>query len=500
VFALCASTAVVCAQDVPPVPRMDSPNRSFERVLIFFPPNPPPLGRPVARGGPTSVRSAAPPAELASYVSEFFYPALGSRLAAGTLNDKLRARLDAYRDAKVSLQSELRGELDRLRSADPAERANDLATLSRRQTPKIVELEKTAEQLRRDLIVSETTWSAERQWHLSDKERRGFSPIEIAQVMRAYAFYENGLLPAQRRLLREISIELQFAGESADKAAAAQPFMFFPPEPARVLLPDDMTAEVAARVAAYQTKKSVLKKELYDAVHASDGAGLLRAKPLRTIAEKQAARLAELDVLAEEIRVGLKEPPGAAAARSPLSVEMEGRIDAMVASFRNAQKDAVAAIEAILSRARDLPIQTNYRFEGDGLRFAVGPARGRRGGEVTPATLQRIEAVRAEISAVAEDYGRRMAEMLNVKEALHVEIGRTLSLTKRDEIDRLLFAAMRRAGEREADETFNDYRLAVYEPGLSPEQRRLLFDRAVEQLDLPLPRGELRPTSRANAW
>jgi len=36
-----------------------------------------------------------------------------------------------------------------------------------------------------------------------------------------------------------------------------------------------------------------------------------------------------------------------------------------------------------------------------------------------------------------------------------------------------------------------DYRNAMLQPGLSPEQRRLLFDGALQKLALPLPRGEL---------
>ena len=40
---------------------------------------------------------------------------------------------------------------------------------------------------------------------------------------------------------------------------------------------------------------------------------------------------------------------------------------------------------------------------------------------------------------------------------------------------------------------YSDYQVAVFEPGLSPEQRRLLFDLAVEKLALPLPAGEILP-------
>jgi hypothetical protein len=39
-------------------------------------------------------------------------------------------------------------------------------------------------------------------------------------------------------------------------------------------------------------------------------------------------------------------------------------------------------------------------------------------------------------------------------------------------------------------EKYKDYQEAVMMPGLSAGQRRLLFDAAVEHLDLPLPAGE----------
>ena len=41
--------------------------------------------------------------------------------------------------------------------------------------------------------------------------------------------------------------------------------------------------------------------------------------------------------------------------------------------------------------------------------------------------------------------------------------------------------------------SYRNYQIAVFEPGLSPEQRRLLFDLALEKLSLPLPAGEIPP-------
>ena len=37
---------------------------------------------------------------------------------------------------------------------------------------------------------------------------------------------------------------------------------------------------------------------------------------------------------------------------------------------------------------------------------------------------------------------------------------------------------------------YRDYQTAALMPGLSPEQRRMLYDAAVEELALPLPAGE----------
>jgi hypothetical protein len=46
---------------------------------------------------------------------------------------------------------------------------------------------------------------------------------------------------------------------------------------------------------------------------------------------------------------------------------------------------------------------------------------------------------------------------------------------------------------REA-EAYREYDIATLEPGLSPEQRRLLFGGAIALLQLPLPGAEEQPT------
>ena len=473
-------------------------------IMIFFPPNPPPLGQGIPVTTSTSQgRSAAPPT-LADHVNECYYPQLSTRLATRSLPEKLRARLERYRADKAALQGELRAELDRVRDAEAETRATELAALARKQAPRLAALENTAEELRRDLTLGEQTWSALREWRLGDRSPRGYSPNEIGQVMRGYAFYENGLLPAQRRLLREIHLEMSAAAETTANATAAQPYLFFPPEPARVLLPDDLSAEVATQIAAYQTKKSRLKKELYDAVVAYESQKLsfLRPNPLKALAESQKTALTELESLAEEIRIGLGRvaPLSELSERSPVSPLLQIRIAAAMGKLASAQRGAMTRLNEIFAAHRDVAMQTSVRFEPDGLRVIVVPVAFSRDRTQKAQVDPRVATVRTAAAAVAEDYGRQIAELVNELNAIRVEIAQALGTTRAGAIDHVLNSAMRVATARENDSRYGDYRIAVFQPGLSPAQRRLLFDGVMERLALPLPRGEMQPVGRAARW
>ena len=475
-----------------------------ERVPVFFPPTPPPLGRALPRSQIPAGRLAAPP-EMAAFVNEPFYPALATRLALKRLPDRLKARVEEYRRAKVARLTELRAALEQARALAPAERAATLSAFAGRQAAALRAQEETAEALRRDLGSSDLSWNAYRQWHLGDNERRGFSPAEIAQVMRAAAYYQDALLPAQRRLLREISLELLNAGENPEAAAANHPYLFFPPEPARITVPAGLPGDVAAKAAEYETRKSGLKKELYDAVFAHDGRRFawFRPNPLKALAENQRPRLAELEALAEEIRRGLADQPDAVPVmeRTPLTPALQARLNGLLQDIGGAQRRAVERIESILAETRDLPMQASYRFEAEGLRFVVIPGRAARGGGAIPtATLDKIVAARERISQAGSDYDQRLATLLAERDAIRLEAAKILGTRESARLDQAIGTAVRVANARETEAAYVEYRQALFEPGLSPEQRRLLFDGAIERLELPLPRGELQPVTRAPTW
>jgi hypothetical protein len=59
--------------------------------------------------------------------------------------------------------------------------------------------------------------------------------------------------------------------------------------------------------------------------------------------------------------------------------------------------------------------------------------------------------------------------------------------------DRLLRNFTDSLQQHELWRLYYEYRIAVFEPGLSPEQRRLLFANAIERLALPPPSGASQP-------
>jgi len=203
VIAWSAFGTLAAQVDLPPSPLVAPPAAPPVRHVTYFPPDPPPLGAPLPAANATGDPAAAAPAELAAYVNEPFYAALGTRLALHDLSQEQQRRLEDYRDAKIALQTELRAHLDALKEADAPTRLRTLEAFALEQTPRIAELEAAAEKLRHDLAgglsSSGFDWNEYHRWGQANQ------PSTLA---RAAAFYLDGLSAAQRRLLREMAFEL----------------------------------------------------------------------------------------------------------------------------------------------------------------------------------------------------------------------------------------------------------------------------------------------------
>ncbi len=496
------------AQFDSPRPFLSDSERSVPLALpvpIYFPINPPPLDRAVSRlSASGSTHTFAPPPELALYVTEPFYAPLGTRLIQKSLDEKKRGQIEAYRVARETLLEELHAELARVRDAEPAERRQALGALARRQTPRLVELEAAAERIRSDFASADNDWSALREWRLGERNLRADSPTELASVMRAAAFYQPGLSLAQRQLLREIVIEITTGAEDAAAAAARQPFLFFSPALTRVMLPDNLPAEVARKIAVFETKKSALKKELFDVLLAEDRAvfGFIRTAAVKSLATRQAPALAAIEQLADEIRDGLAAVPAMTPpeTRSPLPPTLTQRTMVVVEARTALQKTTRAKIDAIAGELpSDYPVivVTTIDAQGVKVRFAPRPGSRRRLVPNDPV----MTGIVARLNEVGEAHRLRYEELNQTVEALRGDVGRVLGAgATRPQIDQALDGVIRFNVQRENEDGYRDYRLAVFEPGLSPEQRRLLLGSALRKLDLPLPEGELQPTRRPNAW
>lgn len=185
--------------------------------VVFFAPAPPVYGARVAAvpsGTPWLYqgRRLVPPEGLGDLVGEIFYPPLSTRLFAGALSRSLESRVEDYRNRRNGLVNEL------FRPLRPAARGHRggarvrPAPNSPRRRPRSPR--STAEELRRDLVHSGLTggvdWNAQRAWKLeSFPPSRDWANREGEfQVVRAAAYFEDGLVPAQRGLLRELAADL----------------------------------------------------------------------------------------------------------------------------------------------------------------------------------------------------------------------------------------------------------------------------------------------------
>lgn len=370
-----------------PAPGPDVPEvRSQTAIRVtFFPPTAPVFGTPIsdALSGRSSNRTALKaPDSLAEFVSEYFYPALGSRMAESTLSGRRRNRIDAYATTRTALSTELQDRLASRCAAVSAACERELRAFALRQTPRIGALEKEAAQLREDLVqgglrYDSVDWNEARQWHLADRTRRTTAAEKNLErlAVRAAVYYQSGRL-----------------------ALAA-----LPPPPLPALAPQlPLTPSLASRPTR-------------------PGRPRWRKRPLRSCRVSLPFPFRSGGSATATIRrcaSGSNNAPASCSAKSPLS---EGSMPPLSGAQGGAEihRGFACCHRANPDRSHDL---------------------------AAPALLQRI-----------------------------------------DDSDRA-FAKLGREGA-----IYPGYRSAMVEPGLSPEQRRLLFGAALVGLAQPLPFAEQMP-------
>jgi hypothetical protein len=461
---------------------------------IYFPPVPPALGEPIPPNlARASLAKFAPPSVLSEYVYEPFYAPLSPLLFSENLDRRRREKLDNYRAARTTALEALRAKLDSLRTAEPEMRRQTLAAFATEQAPALAALETTAEELRDNfvngsLFQSGSNWNDTRQWRLGDNTRWESTADEI-KVMTGAAFFQDGLSPAQRRLLRELAMELadSLQGPGADISLDAPgPFFYFAPEMSRLRLPLNLPAELSAKINAYQAQKAALKAALRDVLYKQDRAffDFKRVAALKALAEQQAARLAALDELAEEIREGLAPLPNPASPPAlPLPQELATRISNYLAQKSEWQR----VMQAKLEELRTAFPEDRVEYVREGMGVAIQIVGNRRSSAETNARRTTAVAELASFNSVQND---RYVALTRDKEVLRTDVLKAvtgmLNTAGSKSIDQLLRQFAYAFGQQERWERYRDYQIATLQPGLSAAQRRLLFGAAMEKLDLPL--------------
>ena len=475
---------------------------SPEPASYYFPPVPPPLNAEFPLLGPLARNGSAPP-ELAGFVDELFYPMLAARLADDDLPKALRTRLQAYRTGKIGLQNELRSKITGLKDADPPERERQLIAFAAAQTPRITVLEETAEKIRTDLrridiigVPTETTeWTGSEAW----RQRAGHgAPASAAdrqlesEVLRNAAFFQEGLTAAQRRRLREAAVELETEADPAQVNATEGWLLHFSPEPARIRILANLPAPLAKDISEYVSAKKGLKTELREALRDAGASGSkARLEAFRLLAIAQAPRVAALEAGAEEIRrdlAALPNPPG-----PPAPPLLPPELMTRISAYRTHKLELLKTLYAMLTGSSAQTANPAQNPEGAKAGESIERTLSWMRDSATPTAVQP-----AGLNMPAKEFNRRQSkligelnrELAGIRESLAEYVRAANQPADRKSVNDLLNDFEHARQKQEIWDKYRDYQTAVLSPGLSPEQRRLLFAAAVEQLALPLPAAE----------
>jgi len=237
------------------------------------------------------------------------------------------------------------------------------------------------------------------------------------------------------------------------------------PETARIRVPADLPAGLAREIDGFVSEKALLKAELRDALRQYDGADAdERTRALKQLAVSQAPRIAALEERGEAIRRALADVPDMPGPLPP--PPMPGQLVDRISLYRSHKAELLEVLHAEL--VQTLPVD--------------------RSRESSVPIHEQVTAFNREHAA---QFAQLTKERDGIREALAQVVRSGNAAQDRKSINDLLEEFENARQAQEVWEEYRDYQVAVLLPGLSPEQRRLLYDAAVEKLALPLPTGEV---------
>jgi len=420
---------------------------------------------------------------LLPYLAEPFFTPLSAFMEEGQLSKRRLAMLERYRSAKQQVVESLCAEIGSAQGATSAERRARLVAFAQRQAAEVAQVEQLAEEIRQDLckttlLEDGVDWEETRNWHLGDSSRESPEQDRFV-VLQAAAAFAPEFSNEQRGLLQEAATEFldraPVAAEPSD-SLPSETYVHFTPSTSRIRMPLEMPEALQGRVAAYHELKRALKDELCAAVFGHDRSkDRERAAAFQALREAQAARIARLESLAEEIRVGLV---GSVYPDEPPTSLIPTSLAPQIADYLKAKVEAQRAFVAKLAEVRAALPQAQAEIVpcDGGYQIQVSGSGRSAGADV---------AVLNSLPEFHETQARRYAELVAQKKVLVRTLkespGRPLESTYRS-VDALLQEFTEAQSQRETWNKYWMYRQAVLEPGLSDGQRRLLYSAAVESL------------------
>jgi hypothetical protein len=474
----------------------------FNSNLIIFPPFPPALAAAIkAKDGPGY------PKVLADFAGEPFFMSYGSLQVPGLLFTRQR-KIDNYRTERNKLVAELREELARTKDKSGTVQLEAIAHLAQAQEKRIAALEKKAEVIRVDLTTevegpipgiyesmmrgSRPTSSPVNGYGYFDagaalaNARDAIKPDE-QPGMKNYltallvAEFQPGLSLYQRLLLHEIAadslVKAQFAPGSV-----GEELHYFLPGSARIRWPQTTNPDFARKIELFGEKRSVLKRELAESVMSVPGERPTpkHARKYADLAKAQAPRFAELETLAEEIRVALVGLPYPdQPAPSSLPADLINHVGHMMDAKNSLLREIRRKGDEL---GRELaPERVEVVYQNNTASLAALPAA-----DPTAALKKNRKQILGRLQAANGEYKKRFADLASEMNAVRAEIQKyhdSLPGEKVPDVNALSIQLARAYTTQENWNRYRDYRDAALTPGLSPAQRRLLFAAAVVDLE-----------------
>ncbi len=438
-------------------------NESAEKLksLVFLPPLPPALGQ--TEPDPATLTY---PVALVEHVGETFFMAHGSLHFRRLLKPVHIRRITTYRETRDHLLGELREALTAAGKLPAADSAKSLGEFATRQESALRALEDQAEKIRTDLTYLDDGTAVINLLEKfppgeSDAQRDYFSEIHAAH-------FQDGLSIEQRHLLLELAFESLLPLATGDNATD-----FFLPASARLRWPADPDAKLAPLLKEYRALHVHLRDELRREILQLNRTGS-RSKQHTALATQQAPRFDELHRLAERVRVAAAELP---ASDRPAPTEFPSELMRMVGQAVADKDTFQAKAKLILTKlGREFaPLRFKLVFRDKVPVIEAQPAAEQ---PVGTAVLKRLKETN---QSLLRDYQALSTDMETARFAL--QRYRESLGAGAPEAGKLSAQLVQAYIREETWRRYADYRTAVLTPGLSPAQRRLLFNAALRDLE-----------------